>query len=88
VTERVPAADRVRISVDGVPLDAERGTSLLAALWNAGLLRVRRSVTGEQRGALCGMGTCFECRVAIDGVRHRRACDELVRPGMEVSTLG
>jgi NADPH-dependent 2,4-dienoyl-CoA reductase/sulfur reductase-like enzyme len=34
------------------------------------------------------MGTCFECRVTIDGEPHRRACLETVREGMHVATRG
>ncbi len=78
--------ERVRIVVDGRPIEAEAGTSLLAVLWNAGLRVLRVSVTGEARGPLCGMGVCFECRVTIDGRPHRRSCLEPVRPGMEVRT--
>jgi D-hydroxyproline dehydrogenase subunit gamma len=80
--------DTVSITVDGRQLVAEAGTSLLAALWNAGIVSLRRSVTGEPRGPLCGMGTCFECRVTVDGVPHRRSCAEPVREGMRVETLG
>jgi D-hydroxyproline dehydrogenase subunit alpha len=76
--------ERVRFTLDGRPAEAEGGTSLLAALWNAGRRAVRTSVSGEARGPLCGMGTCFECRVTIDGEAHRRACLETVREGMEV----
>jgi NADPH-dependent 2,4-dienoyl-CoA reductase/sulfur reductase-like enzyme len=76
--------ERVRFTLDGRPAEAEGGTSLLAALWNAGRRAVRTSVSGEARGPLCGMGTCFECRVTIDGEPHRRACLETVREGMEV----
>jgi sarcosine oxidase subunit alpha len=85
---RSPTAERVRITVDGRTIEAEAGTSLLAALWNAGLVSVRRSLTGEARGALCGMGTCFECRVTVDGAPHRRSCAEPVRDGMRVRTVG
>jgi sarcosine oxidase subunit alpha len=80
--------DTVKLSVDGKLLVAEAGTSLLAALWNAGVVALRRSATGESRGPLCGMGTCFECRVTVDGVPHRRSCVEPVREGMQVQTLG
>jgi NADPH-dependent 2,4-dienoyl-CoA reductase/sulfur reductase-like enzyme len=76
--------DRVRFTVDGRPAEAEPGTSLLAALWNAGRRAVRTSVSGEARGPLCGMGTCFECRVTVDGEAHRRACLETAREGMAV----
>jgi len=78
----------VPIEVDGRSLDAEKGVTLLSALWNAGVLSLRRSVSGEPRGPLCGMGTCFECRVTVDGVPHRRACREPVREGMQVRTDG
>jgi sarcosine oxidase subunit alpha len=30
------------------------------------------------------MGTCYECRVTIDGVEQQRACLVRVRPGMRV----
>ena len=78
--------ERVRLTVDGRVVEAEAGTSVLAALWNAGTRTVRSSVVGEGRGPLCGMGTCHECRVTIDGDSHRRSCLETVRAGMEVRT--
>jgi D-hydroxyproline dehydrogenase subunit gamma len=81
-------SEKVRFIVDGRPLEAEAGASVLAALWNAGVRTLRTSVAGEERGSLCGMGTCFECRVTIDGVVHRRSCREIVRDGMEVRTGG
>ena len=80
--------DRVRLRVNGRDIEAEPGTSLLAVLWNAGVSALRVSVTGEDRGALCAMGMCHECRVRIDGSAHRRSCLETVRDGMEVETGG
>jgi sarcosine oxidase subunit alpha len=32
------------------------------------------------------MGICFECRVTVNGVPHRRACLETVTEGMEIET--
>jgi predicted molibdopterin-dependent oxidoreductase YjgC len=46
----------------------------------------RTSVTGEPRGPLCGMGICFECRVGVDGRLHVKACQTMVRDGMEIRT--
>jgi len=46
----------------------------------------RKSVSGELRGPLCGMGICFECRVTIDGIRHQRSCQLLCVPGICVTT--
>ena len=48
----------------------------------------RISVTGEARGSLCGMGTCFECRVTIDGQPHQRGCQISCREGMEIRCDG
>jgi sarcosine oxidase subunit alpha len=79
-------ADLVTIVVDGAPIRVPATGSLAAALWNAGVAAVRTSVSGEQRGPLCGMGSCQECRVSIDDVLHRRACLEPVRDGMRVTT--
>ena len=74
----------MKITVDGKPLETQEGVTLAAALLNAGVAAFRRSVTGEGRGPVCGMGICFECRVTVDGVRHVKACQEPVREGMEV----
>lgn len=74
------------IRVDGADVPAEEGWTVAAALLNADHVRFRDSVSGEPRGPLCAMGTCFECRVTIDGVSDRRACLEPCRPGLSVET--
>ncbi len=81
-------ADSVTIRVDGREIRAGSDTTVAVALINAGVWTFRTSVTGEPRGPVCGMGVCFECRVAIDGVEHVRACMEPVRDGMEIDTGG
>ena len=80
--------ERVRWTADGRAVSAGAGVTVAAALANSGVHRLRTSVTGEARGALCAMGICFECRVTIDGAPHRRACMERIRDGMDVSTAG
>jgi sarcosine oxidase subunit alpha len=57
-----------------------------AAVLQAGVNSFRRSVTGEARGPLCGMGICFECRVMVNGVAHVRSCQTLCEDGMDVRT--
>lgn len=74
------------LRVNGNAVKAEEGTTVAAILLSHGVDRFRRSVTGEARGPLCGMGICFECRVIIDGVAHQRSCTALVREGMEIVT--
>jgi len=71
----------VRILLDGQALDVPAGATLAAALAGAA---TRRSVAGEWRSALCGMGVCFECRVRVNDQRHQRACQIVVYEGMEV----
>lgn len=76
----------VIIVLDGVRREVRAGTTVAAALLNLGHGAFRTSVSGEPRAPLCGMGICYECRVTLDGVLHRRACLELVVDGLEVTT--
>lgn len=80
--------DSFEILVDGRAIPARASETVAAALWNAGVARLRTSATGQPRGPLCAMGICFECRVTIDGEPHRRACTEPCAPGMRVATGG
>jgi sarcosine oxidase subunit alpha len=76
----------MRLSIDGVGYEVAEGTSVAAALLNAGVAGFRTSVAGEPRLPLCGMGICFVCRATIDGVPHERTCLVLCKEGMEVRT--
>lgn len=79
-------SERVALFVDGRPITATAGDSVAAALLNSGVLALRVSVTGAVRGPLCGMGTCEECRVTIDGIANQRACLAEVGEGMRITT--
>ena len=76
---------RVRIHVNGHPLEVPAGISVAAAVARL-QLPCRRSVSGQWRAPFCGMGVCFECRMRIDGQAQQRACMTQVRNGMQVST--
>lgn len=80
----------VTIRVNGRPVEAFAGETLLAVLAAEGLFALRRGAGGPAaaRGALCGMGVCMECRVTVDGVAGRRACITPVAEGMEVEVDG
>lgn len=80
------AVGAVTISADGRSVRVPAGVTVAAALLDLGVSAFRRSVSGEPRAPLCGMGTCYECRVTIDGVAHRRACLVTVADGMHVVT--
>ena len=75
----------VRIIFESQVLEVQDGSTLAAALAHIG---TRTSVSGETRQPFCGMGTCFECRVMVDGVPHQRSCQIVVRDGMKVEHAG
>ena len=76
----------ITFTIDQTSITVDEGTTVAAAIANAGVNEFRKSVTGESRSPLCGMGICFECRVTIDGVGHQRSCTVLAQEGMEVAT--
>lgn len=80
-----PDSTRV-VSVDGVKVEVPAGTNVIAALVAAASLCTRRSVTGQTRFALCGIGQCQECRVTIDGDPNQLACRTLCKDGMRIVT--
>jgi D-hydroxyproline dehydrogenase subunit gamma len=85
-------AERIELEINGRPVAIPAGSTVAAAIAVAGALVqgagviTRRSVGGEWRGPLCGMGVCQECRVTIDGRAHRLACQTLCAAGMRVVT--
>ena len=80
--------ENITITVNGRTVKTPVGATVAAAIARAGVPFFRKSVTGEPRSPVCGMGVCFECRVTIDGHPEQRSCQVLCRPGMEVTTDG
>lgn len=78
-------SDTVQLTINGMPMQVARGTSVAAALALANTA-ARTSVTGELRSPLCGMGICFECRTMINGEPHQRSCQILCEDAMDVRT--
>ena len=74
------------IRINGRLFDALPDTTVAAAILSSGQTTCRRSITGEDRAPLCGIGICFECRVTIDGLQHQRSCQIPAREGMEIVT--
>ena len=72
--------------VDGAERQVSSTDSLAVALFKLGISAFRRDSHGAGRGPVCGMGTCFECRVTVDGVSGIRACLQPTRRGMNVET--
>jgi len=78
--------DNFIVRVNGEEFAADPSTSVAAVILVAG--GCRRSVSGERRAPLCGMGICFECRATVDGIPHERTCLMMCREGMEIRTDG
>lgn len=76
----------ITLKINNKTIRVEDGSTVAAAILDSENGSFRRSLSGEPRGPLCGMGICFECRVTIDGVPHRRSCTMLADEGMEVVT--
>ncbi len=71
--------------VNGKEVAAFQGETLLAALLAAGYKCLKRSpLKKDPRGALCGMGVCFECMVTVNGTPNIRSCMTEVENNMKV----
>ncbi|MEP7362377.1 MAG: 2Fe-2S iron-sulfur cluster-binding protein [Acidobacteriota bacterium] len=79
--------DSIEIVINKAPQNVAAGTTVAVAMMAAGAA-TRRSVKGEPRAPVCGMGICMECRVTIDGRQHVRSCQVVCQEGMEIETDG
>jgi len=77
----------VTLQIDARSVSVPAGTSVAAAIAMTGNASTRRSVGGQARAPLCGMGVCQECRVVIDGRAHQLSCQTACESGMHVLTM-
>lgn len=80
----IPAADTLTIWFDDRPVQALPSETIAAALSRHHIVALRATREGEKRGLWCGMGSCYECVVEVDGKGSQRSCMTLVQPGMQV----
>ena len=80
-------AETLTVYVNGRTVSVPRGATAAVAILLADL-PCRTSVSGDTRGPLCGMGTCFECRVDINGEAHQRSCQVVCVEKMEIRCYG
>jgi len=79
--------DRFVVRVDGVELTAYEGDTVAAVLVRAGRVSWRRTRDGGRpRGLFCGVGSCQDCLLTVDGVAGVRACVAPVVPGTDITT--
>src|SRR5580704_13363120 len=82
----IPIERTVAFDYDGERVSALEGETIAAALAAAGRDLYRHTRAGNRRGLYCGMGSCFECLVSVDGRQGQRACMTKVAHGMSVLT--
>lgn len=75
-----------KLRINDQEISVAEGSTVATAILASDAESFRRSVSGEPRYPLCGMGICFECRVTIDGVKHLKSCQILAENGMEIET--
>lgn len=73
-----------QFTFEGKAITAREGQSVAAALLEAGERCLRIDEAGNPKGAVCGIGACWECRCSIDGIPDTRACMTEARSGMIV----
>jgi predicted molibdopterin-dependent oxidoreductase YjgC len=74
------------VIVDGKPVQALEGDTLLVAILGA-LGHLRTSEFGDgRRAGFCLMGACQDCWVWTSSGERLRACSTLLTDGMAVST--
>ena len=66
-------------------ITAHPGETIGAALLAAGIRHLRTTRFGQTpRGLLCGIGSCYDCLVTVDGRGSQRACLTPARPDQQV----
>lgn len=81
------ARPKVKITVDGVEIEAVEGEPIAAALL-ANNIKVFRFTDRfrEARSIYCGIGQCTDCKMIVDGVPNVKTCVTPVREGMVIQT--
>ena len=76
----------INLNIDNKRICVPKGSTIATAIFASEVVVFRRSVSGQPRFPLCGMGICFECCVSINGVKHQRSCQMLAEEGMDIDT--
>ncbi len=76
----------ITLQINNQEISVAEGSTVATAIFASDAENFRRSVSGESRFPLCGMGICFECRVSVNGTKHQRSCQLLAEEGMKIET--
>ena len=74
------------VHINGQAVSAAIGETVLTVIQSLGVRQIARNDHDQISGAYCGMGVCQCCLVKINGRHKRRACQTVVRDGMQIET--
>jgi D-hydroxyproline dehydrogenase subunit gamma len=88
ILKRVAEAGRqpVGFVLDGQPLTALDGDTVLTAVLTHKAQLRRSEFSGEPRAGFCMMGACQDCWIANESGPRLRACATFVQEGMRLVT--
>ena len=73
----------ITFQLNGQLQTAAEGQSVAAALLTIQERVTRHTrITGKPRGIFCGIGSCFDCLLIIDGLSNQRSCVIEIKEGM------
>ncbi|ARE38171.1 hypothetical protein A0W34_32415 (plasmid) [Rhodococcus sp. BH4] len=76
----------VELEINGVMTRAPKDQTIAALLIALDVDARGRTREVTSGGALCGIGSCEDCIVTVDGVARIKACLMPVREGMQILT--
>ena len=86
----MPESQQFQIYLNEEELKALPGQTIAEVLLANQRLLFRKTQNDIPRGAFCGMGVCYECRMKVDGELNVRTCITEATPGcrVEIQTDG
>jgi predicted molibdopterin-dependent oxidoreductase YjgC len=76
----------VKLTVDGAPIEALQGDTLMVALLTQGASLRTSEFDSGRRAGFCLMGACQDCWVWTRSGERLRACSNEVREGLDIIT--
>ena len=80
------AGATLRLTVDGAPVEALAGDTLMTAILLARSALRRFEFGPTPRAGFCLMGACQDCWLWLEDGRRIRACTTYVEPGLQIRT--
>lgn len=79
---------QITLSIDGAAVTVPEGRTVAAAIMlELGRAQLRRTrVADAPRGMYCGIGSCFDCLVMVDGRGPLRGCLVEAEDGMRITS--